>query len=94
MSKIFELFLDGSWQTMPKGKDLYNKAKTAGLPIRVTWASGKSHVVANHQNAPEADKPKADKPETNNVEVEVEVPAEMVLDAEGYVTHIGGNSVV
>ena len=53
MSKTFECYLDGSWQKMPKGKDLYNTVKDAGLPIRILWDSGKAYVIANRDNAPE-----------------------------------------
>ena len=56
--KKFQVYLDGNWQEIPKGKGIYNKLKAEGFAIRILWASGKAFIVANQDKAPKA-KPKA-----------------------------------
>ncbi len=46
-------FVGNEWVELPKGKDLFNKADKAGIPIMVEHPNGNFKVIRNADKLPE-----------------------------------------
>lgn len=61
---IMKTFVGNGWVELPKGKELFNKADKAGVPIMVVHPNGNFKVIRNADKLPEtaaatSTKPKA-----------------------------------
>ena len=63
----FETFVAGSWISLPKGKELFDKAASSGVPIKVVHPNGNFKVIRNGDKLPKGElltstkaKPKAE----------------------------------
>jgi hypothetical protein len=48
----FEIFVADKWVELPKGKELFDKASTSGVPIKVVHPNGNFKVIRNGDKLP------------------------------------------
>jgi hypothetical protein len=60
---IMKTFVGNEWVELPKGKDLFNKADKAGVPIMVEHPNGNFKVIRNADKLPESVATTSTKPE-------------------------------
>ena len=58
----FETFVADNWVELPKGKELFDKASTSGVPIKVVHPNGNFKVIRNGDKLPEAEATTSTKP--------------------------------
>ena len=58
----FEIFVADKWVELPKGKELFDKASTSGVPIKVVHPNGNFKVIRNGDKLPEAEATTSTKP--------------------------------
>ena len=51
----FEIFVADKWVELPKGKELFDKASTSGVPIKVVHPNGNFKVIRNGDKLPKGE---------------------------------------
>ena len=51
----FETFVADKWVELPKGKELFDKASTSGVPIKVVHPNGNFKVIRNGDKLPKVE---------------------------------------
>jgi hypothetical protein len=51
----FETFVADKWVELPKGKELFDKASTSGVPIKVVHPNGNFKVIRNGDKLPKGE---------------------------------------
>jgi hypothetical protein len=51
----FETFVADNWVELPKGKELFDKAATSGVPIKVVHPNGNFKVIRNGDKLPKGE---------------------------------------
>ena len=51
----FETFVADNWVELPKGKELFDKAASSGVPIKVVHPNGNFKVIRNGDKLPKGE---------------------------------------